>query len=63
MAKGESQSNISLANPGMGVAWDRKLYCPLEQESYANECICMAALAPKNDLPHTGPLPLSSSPT
>lgn len=36
--------------------WDggRKLYCPWEQESYANKCICMAAVVPKNDLSYTG---------
>lgn len=58
--RGKASPNISLANPGSSVPWSRKLHCPIEQESYANERICMAALAPENDLPHTGSRPLSS---
>lgn len=47
--RGKDSPDISLANPASSVPWSRKLRCPIEQESYANECICMAALAPKND--------------
>lgn len=42
MAKGKASPTISLANPGRRVGWGRKLHCPLEQESYANQFICMA---------------------
>lgn len=60
--RGKDSPDISLANPAGSVPWSRKLRCPIEQESYANECICMAALAPKNDFTthRFVPLPLGS---
>lgn len=52
--RGKASPNISLANPGRGVGWGRKLHCPLEQESYANKCICMAAWPLKMTYQRTG---------
>lgn len=62
MKKGKASSSISLANPGRRVGWGKKLHCPLEQESYAKQFICMAVqclsdprASPKHRLPQAPP--------